>query len=79
MKKITIVFSAILLFISFACQDNKEVANLKTSDIKLEEQKPIAKDPDDKAVLDFQQVQTEAPQNDKSKRVQQTVTKKLES
>ena len=78
MKKITIVFSAILLFISFACQDNKEVANLKTSDIKLEEQKPIAKDPDDKAVSDFQQVQTEPPQNDKSKTVQQTVTKKLD-
>lgn len=75
MKKITIAFSAILLFISFACQDNKEVASLETSDIKLEEQKPIDKDPGNKAVSNFQQVQTEPPQNDKSKKVQQqTVT-----
>lgn len=72
MKKITIAFSAILLFISFSCQDKKEAARSSISEVKLEREKPIVSKLDDvnKSVSDFQRVQTEPPQNDQSKNVQ---------
>lgn len=79
MKKITIAFSAILLFISFACQNNNELSSLKTSEIQKEEQKLFDRDkPDTNTVSDFQPVETEAepPQKDQTKNgQQQAVTK----
>lgn len=78
MKKITIAFLAILLFIFFSCQDNKKAARSNISEIKLEEQKPDVNKLDEvnKSVLDFKQVQILPPQGDQAKNVQQQTPSK---
>jgi len=73
MKKISIAFSAILLFISFACREkNDELASLKRPEFKLEDQKTVAKDEGlSPEILNEQDKKPEPPQNDQSNKIQQ--------